>query len=453
MWKFTLNNKSLRWLLALGLVLTLVLGLAGTAWAVEIRGGETVTIGKAEVIDDDLIVTGQTVVIDGVINGDLLAAGSRVVINGRVNGSLMMAGQMLELNGQVGGTVYSAGAALTVGEQATVARSLLFGGYSYTAAPGSVINRDNLIGGYQAILKGEVKRNLNASLGALELNGVIGGDVNAYVAEPSATTPQVWMPMTGVQMPPSINPGLRIGSDAKIAGKLLYSSPIDQGGSINAAPEGGIVYNQPAPSNTGTIAAVPPVTPRNPTLEWLWARVREIVSLLLIGALALWLLPVLFEQVAERTQEQPWLAAAWGLLVGIVGYGGALLAAFLIILLVAGLAALTLAGLATHTFGLGFSVLGLAFSLFLIMGAYASKLVVVYPLSHHLLARFVPGWNQYKIVPLLLGVVVFVLLRSIPYLGTLFEIGVTVVGLGAMWLSFRSRYAKPAAPPMVLAPA
>src|SRR5688500_7385591 len=114
MWKFKLNNKSLRWLFTLSLVLTLVFGLAGTVLAVEIRGGETVTIGKDEVIDDDLVVTGQTVLIDGVINGDLLAAGSRVVINGRVNGSLMMAGQLLELNGQVGGSVYSAGAALTV---------------------------------------------------------------------------------------------------------------------------------------------------------------------------------------------------------------------------------------------------------------------------------------------------------------------------------------------------
>ena len=453
MMQFKLNHQSQRWFLAIGLALTLVLGLVGTAFAVELRGGDTVTIGKNEVIDDDLVVSGATIIVDGVIKGDLVAAAGKIVVNGKVNGSLMMAGRTLELNGQVGGSVYSAGAALTVGSQASVARSLFFGGYSYTTARGSVINRDNVVGGYQAILKGEVKRNLWASLGALELNGVIGENVNATVAEPNAAAPQFWAPMAGAELPPSINPGMRIGPEAKIRGKLIYTSPVEQSSAINIKPEGGVAYSTPQLSNRDATVMATPTPPRNPTLIWLWARVREIVSLVLIGMLALWLLPALFNQVAERTQVEPWLAGAWGLLVALISYSGALLAAFLIIVLVAGLAVLTLAGLAASVFGLGFSLLGLAFTLFLLLGAYASKLVVVYPLSYHLLERFAPSMNQYKLVPLCLGVLVFVLLRSIPYLGLLLEIGVTVVGLGAMWLSFRARYAKPTAPKLVLAPA
>jgi hypothetical protein len=46
-----------------------------------------------------------------------------------------------------------------------------------------------------------------------------------------------------------------------------------------------------------------------------------------------------------------------------------------------------------------------------------------------------------------------VLLRSIPYLGVLLEIGVTVIGLGALWLTFRQDNAKLAVSPLVLAPA
>lgn len=440
------------WLFVGSLVLILVFGLAGTALAVEVRGSDTVTIGKNEVIDDDLVVSGNTVVIDGVIKGDLIAAGQKVVINGKVNGSLLMAGQMLELNGQVGGAVYSAGAALSVGQEATVARNLFFAGYSYTAAKGSVIQRDNLLAGYQAILNGNVKRNLLAGLGALELNGAIGGDVNASVAEPSTgAQPQVWAPGFGANLPPSINPGLRVGPEAKIGGKLMYTSAVEQSGAISTKPEKGVVYSTPQPSTTTATAT--PATSRNPTLDWLWARLREIVTLWLIGALALWLMPALFTRVAERTEIQPWLVGAWGLLVGFVGYGGALLALFLLILVVAGLAALTLAGLATSIFGLGFSALSLAFTLFLLLGAYASKLVVVYPLTHHLFERLAPSLNQYPIVPLFVGVLVFVLLRSIPYLGLLLEIGVTLVGLGAMWLAFRDRFTKASAPKLVLAPA
>jgi hypothetical protein len=136
-----------------------------------------------------------------------------------------------------------------------------------------------------------------------------------------------------------------------------------------------------------------------------------------------------------------------------VGFAGALVTALLITLSVAGLAALTLGGLATSAFGLGFSGLGLVFTIFLLLGAYGSKLVVVYPLSQRLFERFAPPMNQYKMVPLVLGVLVFVLLRSIPYLGVLVEIGVTVVGLGAMWLAFRDRSPKAAAPKLVLTPA
>lgn len=445
------TKRRINWLLVWSLVLTLVFGLAGTALAVEVRGGDTVTIGKTEVIDDDLVVSGNTVVIDGVIKGDLVAVGNKVIVNGKVDGSLIMAGQTLELNGQVGGTVYSAGAALSVGQGTAVARNLFFAGYSYTAAKGSVINRDNLLAGYQAILNGEVKRNLLAGLGALELNGAVGGDVNAEVAEPNTgAQPQFWGPGFGANLPPSINPGLRVGPEAKIGGKLMYTSSVEQSGAIQAKPEKGIAYSAPQPSTTTPAA---PVTPRNPTLEWLWARLREIVTLWLIGALALWLMPALFNRVAERTEVQPWLAGAWGLLVGFVGYGGALLAIFLLILVVAGLAALTLAGLAMSVFGLGFSALSLAFTLFLLLGAYASKLVVVYPLTHHLFERFAPSLNEYRITPLFVGVLVFVLLHSIPYLGVLVEIGVTLVGLGAMWLAFRDRFTKAPAPTLILAPA
>jgi hypothetical protein len=399
-----------------------------------------------------LVISGATVIVDGVINGDLVAAGGNVVVNGKVNGSLMMAGRTLVLNGQVLGTVYSAGAAITVGPQATVARNLFFAGYSYTAAFGSVIGRDNVLAGYQAILKGEVQRDLLATLGALELNGVIGRNVMATVAEPDTVSPQFWMPWDGgPELPPSVAPGLRIGSDAKIAGKLMYTSPQKQSGAIETTPVGGIVYNPPQATTTG--ATTTPTTTPNATAAWAWARLREFVSLLIVGLLALWLLPGFFARVAEQTQVQPWLAAAWGILVGLVGYGGALLAVFLIIMAVAGLTALTLAGLATSVFGLGFSTWSVAFTLFLLLGAYGSKVVVLYPLSHALLEKILPQWNAYRIVPLVVGIFCFVLLRSIPYLGVLLEIAITLIGLGAMWLVFRERFARPVAPPLVLAPA
>jgi hypothetical protein len=70
-----------------------------------------------------------------------------------------------------------------------------------------------------------------------------------------------------------------------------------------------------------------------------------------------------------------------------------------------------------------------------------------------LLEKSLPQWNRYKIIPLFLGVLVFVLLRSIPWLGLLVSIMVTLIGLGAIWLVFYDRFTKAAAPQLVLRPA
>lgn len=448
------QQKGIRWGLTLSLTFILLFGLARTALAVEVRGSDTVTIGKEVVIDDDLVISGATVIVDGVINGDLVVAGRDVLVNGTVKGSLIMVGRTLALNGHVGGAVYSAGAELTVGSQSSVARNLFFAGYSYQAQPGSMIGRDLVTAGYQGVLNGEVKRNLLASFAALELNGAVRGDVNLFVEQPGATADsQVWGYVGGQALPPALPPGLRIGSTAQIGGRFRYTSPVDQTSAIQTKPELGIVYSTPVPSQPNTPAATVTTTPVNPMATWLWARLRAFVSLLLLGALALWLIPGLFTKVADQVQMQPWLDGAWGVLVGVAGYGGALLAIFILILLVAGLAALTLAGLAVSVFGLGFGIVGVAFTIFFLLGAYASKLVVIYPLSRAFFAHYWPQWNHYRIVPLAVGVLLFVLLHSIPYLGVLIDVTVTVIGLGAMWLVFRQRYVKPAVPPLVLAPA
>lgn len=54
------------------------------------------------------------------------------------------------------------------------------------------------------------------------------------------------------------------------------------------------------------------------------------------------------------------------------------------------------------------------------------------------------GWNRGW--PLLLGVLFYVVVAGIPYLGLVVSVLVTLLGLGAMWLSLRARTTKPVAP-------
>jgi uncharacterized membrane protein len=115
----------------------------------------------------------------------------------------------------------------------------------------------------------------------------------------------------------------------------------------------------------------------------------------------------------------------------------------------------TLAGLATSAFALGFSTFGLAFTIFSMLVAYGSKLVVLYPLAHSFFERTLPAWNRYRIVPLVVGTLLYVLLSSIPWFGMLFSIVVTLIGLGAIWMVFRDRFTRSqsATPKLVLTPA
>ena len=64
-----------------------------SAWAIETRGGQNVTIGADEVIEDDLYVGAETVTVEGTVRGDLVAAGGTVRMNGTVEGDIISAGQ------------------------------------------------------------------------------------------------------------------------------------------------------------------------------------------------------------------------------------------------------------------------------------------------------------------------------------------------------------------------
>lgn len=101
--------------LIISLVLLTSLVFVPTAYAFDGREGQTITIGKNEVIADDLYLTAQYIVVDGTIQGDLMVGAVDIVINGTVEGDLWATGSSLTLNGEVGDDVFFAGAAATFG--------------------------------------------------------------------------------------------------------------------------------------------------------------------------------------------------------------------------------------------------------------------------------------------------------------------------------------------------
>jgi hypothetical protein len=313
--------------------------------------------------------------------------------------------------------------------------------------PGSTITRDLFVGGYQAILEGDVQRDAFFSGAALQVSGSIGRNLNAQVAEPNSSfSPN----FTGQQdLPKAIAPGLHVDENAQIGGKLVYTSQTEQTGSIQAEPAGGLVYQTPIPSEQEHPSSqTQPLTVRFPVLGWLTGIVRNLVSLLAFGALALWLLPAVFQRTVDQARARPAPSAGYGVLAIFSGYFSALLALVVILLVGLLLGLLSLGGLSSPIFGIGFSTLALFIGIFTLLIGTGSKLVVAYLVGQMLIERAAPQTAQRQIWALIMGVAIYALVRSIPVIGWLFGIAVTLVGVGAMWLAYQA-WKKPAVPAAV----
>jgi len=445
-------RTSYKLFLALIVVLVVLLGTARTARAFEFDHDGTVS--PDEVIDDDLLISSDTVVIDGTVHGNVFVSGGRVTINGTVGGDLLINseeatinghiggsvayfGQSLTVHGAVDGSVYGVGGSINLSPSATVGRNIGFTGASLETEAGSTIGRDVMVTGFQALLAGRVGQDVNGDVAALQISGEIAGDVTANVGEPGEESP--WR-ISWPGMPAMVAPGLRVAETARITGTLTYSSAADQSAAIRSTPGGGVVYHPTAqPEDSMALAQI---TAR------LIGRVRELVTLLALGGLAVWKTPRLLDRLAGYAHRRPLPAFGWGLLAVVAGYGGAMLLAAAVLLVGILLGVVTLGGLAQAVFGVGFSALGLALALFTLLVAYGSKLVIATLVGRLLLRAIAPATAEQPLWPLALGCAIYFLLRLVPVLDWFVAMIATFIGLGAMALLARQRRgAEPPASP------
>ena len=78
--------------------------VGSTAFGVEFKSGENVTVGPNEVVEDDLYMTGDTMTVEGRVIGDVVAAGRMVIIEGVIEGDLIAVGQAIVIRGRVLGS-------------------------------------------------------------------------------------------------------------------------------------------------------------------------------------------------------------------------------------------------------------------------------------------------------------------------------------------------------------
>jgi hypothetical protein len=396
-------------------------------------------------VNGDLFVAGSDITVGGTVNGNLFVGGQNFRLTGKVTGSLLVGATAANVAGKVDGSMYSGAYTVALEPQSEIGRNVYFGGYSLEQAAGSKVSKDIFAAGYQAVINGQAGRDLQTSTAALALNGKVGGNVIAEVSAPGQPAPQIFSP----NLPPvkSIPSGLAIGPDAQIGGKLTYTSPVRQDARIQARPEGGVDFTQkvtptPRPGAQPTPAPLVSSETLGPlwgVLNWFINLIRILLSLLIVAGLALWLLPGYSDRVVRAGMTRPWPAFGWGLVVFFVGFPVLGLVFLVVIAAIVVLALITLGGLAGSLGWMGLTTVSLATAIFVFTISFVSKVAAAYAFGRWLVVKVSPQSHTNRWVPMLIGVAIYALLRSIPFLGVVFGILATLFGLGAIYMVLKDR--------------
>lgn len=415
-----------RVLLAATLVGILAFGFVAPALALDGRESDNVVISASEVVNDDLYIAAETLVIDGTVKGDVVVFARTITINGTIEGDLIAAGQDIIINGTVKDDIRMAGAALLIGEKASIGSDVIAAGASLETRSGSTVGQDVVLAGGQGLLAGDIARNLKSASGSLEIRGKIGGDASIDVGTEETS---ITIPNSSVTIP-NLKPGLTLGSNAKIDGKLDYTS--SQKMNIPAGIVGGKVsYSEPKVDEEDIVKQPPTLTETlfNGALEI----IRTIASLILFGLLLLWLFPSVIKISTERIKAAPLPSLGWGIV-----YIAAFFFALLIITIATIIGTIAFGALTLGNLGGAIVFTGLVLTAAIAVGfcltiGFVAQVIVSILSGQLILSRLNPTLAEHKYWPLILGVVIYALLTAIPFLGSLVWWLVVLLGLGALW--------------------
>ena len=254
------------------------------------------SIPSTQLVDNDAVLTGDQVTIDGNVNGDVLAVGTDISINGKVQGSLIAIGQRVTLNGSLSGNIYSAALEMNLGPSAVVSQNVFFVGMSLVSDKGSLVQRDLYAGSLGAQLSGTVSRNLKAVIGPVN---IIQNLINAFGGKISLPAPGPQTP-GGSQSAKPAHSGQNASFD-RFTWIGNFTQDLQAPYQMGSARSPFLVSQHQTINTGGSTQQVETA----PVVNWMAARLREFFTIALIGLPAIWLLPALFYRGFENLRKKP----------------------------------------------------------------------------------------------------------------------------------------------------
>lgn len=417
--------------------------------AADFRGGDRVVIGADQVINDDLFITAQDIVIDGTVNGDVYILASTLTINGTVQLDVNAGAQTIIVNGTVGDHLRVGAQNVLLGKKARVGHSALVGAYSLETRPGSTIGGDLIFGAFQGLLAGNVQHDVIAGANGIELRGTVGRNVRVSVGDSgdTASAPTFFMPTAGIPVP-TVMSGLTIAPTAKIGGDLVYEAPNPVQLDTGAQVSGPIIQQTPVPTERTRVAPVTAAQRQQQVYDaWIGGlldQLRRFLILLVIGLLALWLLPRWIQSLAKVIRTKPLGSFGRGLLM-VVGFVVGLVAIVVVMILFAILfGVLTLGDLSALSIGTGIVALSVLAFAYFVFTAYVAPVVVSYLIGRAIFDRVQASWAQNRYLAYVVGLILLSLVALIPIVNWIAGVLVALFALGALLLWLAPRFSRPA---------
>jgi uncharacterized membrane protein len=192
-------------------------------------------------------------------------------------------------------------------------------------------------------------------------------------------------------------------------------------------------------ANNANILSLQDQPEEPPIPAWLSSGLNTYVTLLVFGLLAIWIIPRWIDNAAIQLKKEPFRSAGYGL-IGVVlsinMIGVVLLLAVIIGVVGFFLGVILIWALAWSVWALGFSSLAIATTIFGLFVFFISKIIVAYLIGSIILGKISVKLSRYKILNLLIGILIYVLLISIPYIGWVIGVLVTALGIGSGFLAY-----------------
>ncbi|QPC84509.1 hypothetical protein G4Y79_09075 [Phototrophicus methaneseepsis] len=412
------------------------------AQAREVLQGRACNVDADDTVVGNLFAMCENLTIDGTVRGNIFGMAIHADINGTVEGSIYLASTDLNIQGNILGDVHFGGVALnwrtpleTTSMQPAEDRdeisirtsNLLALGLSVTIdedaiLPGSIVNL-----GYQLIVNGAVRDEINFWGSTLQIGGPVMGDVYATVGDPLSSNSSVETILLPFNFDVTLaDPGLTITDDGRVAGSLEYYAPAP--GRINGSIDGTEKYVAPAP------VALPTFEEPATIANYLRSAFQEGTSLFVVGVAAVLLAAGSLNAPLYRIRRRPFASLSVGLLTFIISFPVVLIFILLSLLLVIFLLLVNLDALAVlMTFVLSVVNIGGA-TVFYLTAIFVARALFALAIGRSL-ARIFWARNGLHVNPyaaLLMGVVILALLVTLPFVGWIINAVSLFLGLGGI---------------------